>query len=120
MMYSIGSNVRIHARFRSNYLFSETGYDDVFIEGVVVKTPSYVEYDAVAVKTNNPDFSLSIIPLSKVVGYVPSAVKNSVETHLITSGANTYTVTVDSGKVTCSCVGFQFRRYCKHSDQFKK
>jgi hypothetical protein len=119
-MYSIGSSASVHARFKSNNLFSVTGYDDVFIEGVVVKTPSYVSYDAVTLRTDNPDFPLSIIPLSKVVGYVPSSTKKTVETHLITSGANTYTVTVDSGKVACSCVGFQFRRYCKHSDQFKK
>lgn len=119
-MYSIGSNASIHVRFKSNNLFSETGYDDAIIEGVVVKTPSYIEYDAVALRTDNPDLPLSIIPVSKIVGYVPTTTKKTIETHLVTSGANTYTVTVDSGKVTCSCVGFQFRRYCKHSDQFKK
>lgn len=119
-MYKIGSLVKLTVRHRSNYLYSKTGYDEFFIEGTVVKTPSWVEYDAVAVNTGNKDFPLSIIALDKIVGFTPSRQIKEVETHQIVSGANTYTVTVDSGKVSCSCVGFQFRRYCKHSDPFKK
>lgn len=117
-MYQIGTHVKLNVRFRSNYLFSETGYDESIIEGTVVKTPSYIEYDAVAVKTDNPEFPFSVVPLRSVVGYVPS-VDNSIETHEVVSGANTYLVTVKGGKVSCSCVGFQFRRYCKHSDPYK-
>ena len=118
-MYNIGDQVSIKCKFRSNYLFSETGYDEATIEGTVIKTPSYVEYDAVTLKTDNPDLPISIIPLRSVEGYVPGIVISDVETHEVISGANTYIVTVKSGKVSCSCVGFQFRRYCKHSDQYK-
>lgn len=117
-MYEIGSTVSINASFRSNLINHPTGIDKFKIEGVVIKTPSYVEYDAVTIKTGNPDFPISIIPTKCIDGYIP--VKNtSVQTHEVISGSNTYIVTVSGNKVNCSCVGFQFRRYCKHSDKFK-
>lgn len=119
-MYNIGSRVKLEVRGRSNLLTSKTGYEISIVEGTVVKTPSYVEYEAVAVRTGNPNFPLSIVKLSNIVGYVPAETKSLTETHSVVSGANTYTVTVESGKVSCSCVGFQFRRYCKHSNLFKK
>ena len=117
-MYRVGDQVSLKCKFPTNFLFSETGYDESVIEGVVVKTPSYVSYDAVALRTGNPDFPLSIVPLRFVDGYVPNT-SPAMETHEVISGANTYVVTVKSGKVSCSCVGFQFRRYCKHSDPYK-
>jgi len=119
-MYNVGDHVSLKCKFRSNYLFSETGYDEFVVEGTVIKTPAYINYDAVAIKPNNPDLpSISIVPLRAIEGYVPSVKPSNVETHEVISGANTYIVTVNSGKVSCSCVGFQFRRYCKHSDPYK-
>jgi hypothetical protein len=32
----------------------------------------------------------------------------------------TYTVTLESGKYTCNCVGYAYRGKCKHSDEIKK
>jgi hypothetical protein len=32
----------------------------------------------------------------------------------------TYTVTLESGKYTCNCVGYAYRGKCKHSEQIKK
>ena len=31
-----------------------------------------------------------------------------------------YTITLESGKYTCNCVGFAYRGKCKHSDEIKK
>lgn len=119
-MYKIGTRVKLEVRGRSNLLTSKTGYEVSTIEGTVVKTPSYVEYEAVAVKTGNPNFPLSIVKLSNIVGYVPAEGKQEVQTYSVVSGPNTYIVTVESGNVSCSCIGFQFRRYCKHSNPYKK
>ena len=87
--------------------------------GVVVKLPHWVEYDAVAIRTGHVDFPISIIPTSWIVG-VEKSLDTFMQVHEVVSGANTYTVTVRSGNVHCSCVGFQFRKYCKHSNPFKK
>lgn len=32
----------------------------------------------------------------------------------------TYTVTLESGKYTCNCVGYAYRGKCKHSEQVKE
>jgi hypothetical protein len=32
----------------------------------------------------------------------------------------TYTVTLESGKYTCNCVGYAYRGKCKHSEEIKK
>jgi hypothetical protein len=32
----------------------------------------------------------------------------------------TYTVTLESGKYTCNCIGFAYRNKCKHSEQIRK
>ncbi|NBP55126.1 hypothetical protein EBU71_01060 [bacterium] len=32
----------------------------------------------------------------------------------------TYTVTLESGKYQCNCVGFSYRNKCKHSDEVRK
>ena len=118
-MYKIGEQVKITTRHRSNYLFSKTGYDERVVEGTVVKTPQWVEYDAVAIKTNNKDFPLSIVALDKIVGYDASVIPSTVKTYKVVSGANTYVVTVDGKSVSCNCVGFQFRRRCKHLEMYK-
>ena len=118
-MYKVGDQVSLKCKFRSYYLFNETGFDEFTVEGTVIKTPSYIDYDAVTIKTNDPDLPISIVPLRTVEGYVPGTFPSTVVTHQVVSGANTYIVTVNSGKVSCSCVGFQFRRYCKHSDPYK-
>jgi len=31
-----------------------------------------------------------------------------------------YTVTLESGRYTCNCIGFAYRGKCKHSDEIKK
>lgn len=119
-MFKVGEQVSLKCKFRSNYLFSMTGFDEYVYDGIVVKTPSYVDYDAVTIKTDDPDMPMRIIPTRSIEGFVPSVTPSDTIVHEVVSGANTYMVTVSSGKVTCSCVGFQFRRYCKHSDPYKK
>ena len=32
----------------------------------------------------------------------------------------TYTVTLESGRYTCNCIGFAYRNACKHSKQIKE
>ena len=32
----------------------------------------------------------------------------------------TYTVTLESGRYTCNCIGFAYKNKCKHSEEIKK
>jgi hypothetical protein len=116
MQYYPGQSVELKARFKSTYLFSETGYDEIVIKGTVVKTPSWVEYPAVAIQTGNPDIPLSIVAKRSIIGH--NDTEGGIE-EIRTWTVGKYLVTRTGDKVSCSCVGFQFRRYCKHSDIHK-
>jgi len=115
MNYTIGQYVEVEYQVKSNYLFRDEDYERHVMKGVVVRTPSWVEYPAVAIKTGNPDIPLSIISERFIVGYTKVEVEGETRAY----GVGKYMVTKINGQLHCTCVGFQFRRYCKHSDNFK-
>jgi hypothetical protein len=51
-----------------------------------------------------------------VVDYTPIK-SERVEIVVKGSKGNTYIVTKENGKATCTCSGFQFRKTCKHSQE---
>lgn len=108
MKYEIGSKVEIRTIWNS-YVIGYEGPTVYTVKGTVVKTPSWVEYPALAVKTGVPDNPLSIIPLDRIEGYED---EGEGESRAYTVGK--YIVTVINDKPSCTCIGFQFRRYCKH------
>lgn len=115
MEYAIGSSVEIEYKVRDYYLYAKEQYAIRTRKGIVAKTPSWVEYPAVAIRTSDPDFPLAIIPLSSIVGYQKEQDNNEYRAYTV----GKYLVTKVNKQVSCTCVGFQFRRYCKHSDQYK-
>ena len=38
----------------------------------------------------------------------------------VSDSGKTYTVTLESGRYTCNCIGFAYRNKCKHSEGIKK
>ena len=83
--------------------------------GVVVKTPSYVDYPAVALKTEDPDFPLRIIATRFIDGYEEKEQDGEIRSW----NTGKYIVTKANGYLSCTCVGFQYHRRCKHSDPYK-
>jgi len=119
-MYTLGSSVEIRTKHRSIYLYGKDEYEYTTIRGTVIKTPSYIDYPAVGLKTDDSFLPLSIIALSIIDGYVEEEVPGISKAYTIQSKNSTYLVTVVNGKVQCSCTGFQYHRRCKHSDPFKE
>ena len=39
---------------------------------------------------------------------------------VVSDSGKTYTVTLESGKYQCNCIGYAYRGKCKHSDEIKK
>jgi len=39
---------------------------------------------------------------------------------VVSDSGKTYTVTLESGRYTCNCIGFAYRNSCKHSKQVQK
>ena len=54
-----------------------------------------------------------------VVIDVPN-LENTPHWSVKSDSGKTYTVTLESGKYTCNCVGYAYRGKCKHSEQIKK
>ena len=54
-----------------------------------------------------------------VVLDVPN-LENTPHWSVKSDSGKTYTVTLESGRYTCNCIGFAYRNKCKHSEQIKK
>ena len=92
--------------------------------------PEFFEYDGdevqvkwlmpnqMALSTGNPEFPFRVINKSLIISINNKATElkdSAVKTFSIKgSKGDTYTVTVGSGKMHCTCSGFQFRKSCKH------
>jgi len=72
----------------------------------------------IALSTGNPEFPFRVINKATIVSIDNKSVEqkdNAVKTFSIKgSRGDTYTVTVGSNKMHCTCSGFQFRKTCKH------
>jgi hypothetical protein len=72
----------------------------------------------IALSTGNPEFPFRVINKSQIASINNKAMiekDSTVKTFNVKgSKGDTYTVTVGSGKMHCTCSGFQFRKSCKH------
>lgn len=118
---SIGSRVLVTTRYRDIYIFAKSPFRDRTFEGEVVPSDKWMDQDNFKLFTGNPDFPYSVINVNNVhdikyiQGQAGKSVKSDVKTFTIKgSKGDSYTVTQAGTKWSCSCVGFQFRRQCKH------
>lgn len=116
-MYTIGQSIEITTKFPSHYIYRKEDFNLTTHHGVVVANPKWLENPSkhVTIKTN--DGMTRIIALERVVGYQSDEQPTTLRTFSVKSKSkqSEYIVTVDNGKASCDCTGFQFRRYCKHS-----
>lgn len=82
--------------------------------------------DEVGITTGNPDFPFRRINRERIVAVGDKAVNftqvpadREVRTFTGSKG-DTYTVTREGRRATCTCTGFQFRKKCKHIDEVLK
>ena len=97
--------------------------------GVVVKSASYDEPDSFRLATDNKYYPISVISLGYVVGleYADGSSGATEEKKIVeieawevpSSKKGSYTVTRSGKHYSCSCVGFQYRKSCKHVLQIK-
>ena len=71
-----------------------------------------------ALSTGDPEFPFRVLNKSLIVSINNKVIHqkdSEVKTFSVKgSKGDTYTVTVGSGKMHCTCSGFQFRKSCKH------
>jgi hypothetical protein len=72
----------------------------------------------IALSTGNIEFPFRVLNKSLIVSINNKAMEqkdSAVKTFTVKgSRGDTYTVTANSGKMHCTCSGFQFRKSCKH------
>jgi hypothetical protein len=93
--------------------------------GEIIPNPKWLANDSICLTTGQPDFTFRIIKKSQIlssnVHIEPSTVVSANrEFQVAGSKGNTYTVKQEGTQWSCTCVGFGFRRDCKHINQAKK
>lgn len=117
------SEVEVTTRFKESYYLSKNEYRDTVYRGKVISPPYAISNTEFALQDKSMPFGHRIINLRNVVDLkmlkgVTKPVKQETKTiHIEVPGSkgNTYHVTNESGRWTCTCAGFQFRRQCKHT-----
>ena len=122
---NVGDVVTIRVRDTRNPAVFATGVVRQFNEysGKILPNPKWVAQDAITLSTGISEFPFRIIERERIVGLgeaAPIAAPRS-ETFVVQGSkpGTTYTVTRDGSHWSCTCVGFGFRKDCKHVRECK-
>ncbi len=123
-MLNVGDTVTIKVKnvmypVRHRYANGYVGPEYNKYTGTIMRE-KWFDADEIGITTGDPRFPFRRIHRSRIVevmgakvDYVP--VKSNRETITVQgSKGNTYIVTKENGKATCTCPGFGFRKTCKH------
>lgn len=105
--------------YRKAYAFPVQEF--LMYDGELVDSPSWAK-DKLCLSTNDSRFNIRVLDKEDVIGngFVKKKPKTVKTWQIEGSKNNTYTVTNDLGKWSCTCVGFSFRRSCKHIMELRK
>jgi len=97
------------------WMFDQPEFFEYEGEEVQVK---WLMPNQIALSTGNLEFPFRVLERSRIVSINNKAMEqkdSAIKTFSIKgSKGDTYTVTINSGKMHCTCSGFQFRKSCKH------
>ena len=123
-MLTVGNTVTVKVRnslydVRDRYANGYVGPEFNEYTGIVVHQKWYGD-DKIGLTTDMKHFPVRVLNRANIVevmgakvDYTP--VKSSRETITVQgSKGNTYIVTKENGKASCTCPGFGFRKTCKH------
>jgi len=117
---TVDSEVQVTTRYPEINLFSTEKYKTNQYRGRVIKSPYAISNTEFALAANLPSghriINLqNIIELEIISGSSRKITQYAKIVHLEVPGSKgTYSVTNQTGRWTCTCPGFQFRRQCKH------
>ena len=123
---AVGSKVFVTTEYK--YGFTKTNR----IAGVVVPSGKHDDVESFRLATGNVNFPISVISLDHVTslvyddgsqGVVSERPKIEVMVWQVPSDSRkggTYTVTKEGKHYHCTCVGFGFRKFCRHVNKVKE
>jgi hypothetical protein len=123
MNFSVGADIEIQTKWKSNLLGVDFDYNT--FKGKVVPNPKWLDKDYVSIRAIEQnkwfDYPINYIHKKYIVGHSFSEERSKARIFQVKSKASdkVYTVISEGGDVICDCVGFQFRRKCKHSEKVK-
>ena len=122
---NVGETVTIRVRDPRNAAVFASGVVSSYHEytGKVLPNPKWVGNDSICLSTGIAEFPFRIIDRERIIGLgeaAPVAAPRS-ETFIVQGSkpGTTYTVTRDGSHWSCTCVGFGFRKDCKHVRECK-
>ncbi len=126
-MLTVGNEVTIKVKnvmwpVRHRYANSYVGPEFNVYTGTIVRE-KFFSTDEIGITTGDPRFPVRRIHRARIVevggaklDYTP--VKSDRITKTVQgSKGNTYIVTAENGKATCTCQGYSFRKTCKHTQE---
>jgi hypothetical protein len=121
---NVGDVVTIRVRDTRNPAVFATGVVRQFNEysGKILPNPKWVAQDAITLSTGISEFPFRIIDRERIIELgEPVAIATRSETFIVQGSkpGSTYTVTRDGSHWSCTCVGFGFRKDCKHVRECK-
>ena len=127
-MLTVGNEVTIKVRnalydVRDRYANGYVGPEFNNYTGIITREKFFAT-DEIGITTGDPRFPVRRIHRNRIVevagakiDYVP--IKSDRITKTVEgSKGQTYIVTAENGKVSCSCTGYSFRKSCKHQAVF--
>lgn len=122
---NVGDVVTLRVRDARNPAVYVSGVVRQFNEysGKILPNPKWVSSDSICISTGESHFPFRIIDRERIVelGEPVVAVSFRSETFIVQGSkpGSTYTVTRDGSHWSCTCVGFGFRKDCKHVRECK-
>jgi hypothetical protein len=121
---NVGDTVSIRVRDPRNAAVYASGVVNQFNEytGKILPNPKWVSSDSICISTGESYFPFRIIDRERIIELgEPVAVATRSETFIVQGSkpGSTYTVTRDGSHWSCTCVGFGFRKDCKHVRECK-
>jgi hypothetical protein len=122
---NVGDVVTLRVRDARNPAVYVSGVVRQFNEysGKILPNPKWVSSDSICISTGESHFPFRIIDRERIVelGEPVVAVSSRSDTFIVQGSkpGTTYTVTCDGSHWSCTCVGFGFRKDCKHVRECK-
>jgi hypothetical protein len=118
---NIGDRIRVTVRHADDYFRAASPFRDTVYEGTVVRGNGWEPKETFNLLTGRPEYPVSVIAQKNVVaceviGKTSGVLSVNGTKYIIVKGPKSkHRVSVfSSGLLDCDCVGFGFRRKCKH------
>lgn len=125
MIPQAGTVVTVTTRYPTRSFWHKEDYEDYTLTGAVLASPKWLTSDQIAVSNPKHPNGFSVITLNKVIDIktaegaitLDKPTEDYKEWQFSGSKGNNYLVIRQKGKYNCTCLGYQFRKHCKHVEE---